>query len=197
MSWLTDWMSRLAEITLPSILVLLTIMAAATVVLIGGIVREWCGRRRVDRSLADALAQAAPDGTERLRLQLLRGHGLPTRFASGLGQHGDVDAALLAARARASATLAPLTFLTRIGPMCGLIATLLPLGPALEALAGGELEDAATELTVAFTATVIGLLVSVAAYLIGLVRRTWYVRDYDRLEDLAHRLRPHPPEATA
>ncbi|MHC5543900.1 MotA/TolQ/ExbB proton channel family protein, partial [Singulisphaera rosea] len=77
-----------------------------------------------------------------------------------------------------------LSFATRVGPMLGLVATLLPLGPALRGLESNNLGTLARELEIAFTSTVIGLLIGGLAYAAGLVRRNWYDQDLSDLEYL-------------
>lgn len=64
--------------------------------------------------------------------------------------------------------------LARIGPMLGLMGTLIPLGPGLAALANGQLDVLAQAVTVAFNTTVLGLLVGILGFLLGRVRRRWY-----------------------
>lgn len=55
--------------------------------------------------------------------------------------------------------LASLSRMTRLGPMTGLLGTLIPMGPALDGLANGDVAQLAGQMQVAFTTTVIGLLV--------------------------------------
>lgn len=64
--------------------------------------------------------------------------------------------------------------LGRIGPMLGLMGTLIPLGPGLAALGQGDLELLAQAITVAFNTTVLGLLTGVCGVIIGRLRRRWY-----------------------
>jgi hypothetical protein len=72
--------------------------------------------------------------------------------------------------------------ITRIGPMLGLMGTLIPLGPGLSALGQGNLEILATAMTVAFDTTVLGLLAGIAGYVLGRLRRQWYDRVLDDIE---------------
>lgn len=65
-------------------------------------------------------------------------------------------------------------FLARIAPMLGLMGTLIPLGPGLAALGEGELTILATAVSVAFDTTVLGLLVGIAGFIMGRLRRRWY-----------------------
>lgn len=62
----------------------------------------------------------------------------------------------------------------RLGPMLGLMATLIPLGPGLVALSQGDTRKLAESLLTAFDATVLGLASAALAYFISRVRRQWY-----------------------
>lgn len=83
---------------------------------------------------------------------------------------GELD--ILARRGQKSIDRADL--LARIGPMLGLMGTLIPLGPGLAALANGQLDLLAQAVTVAFNTTVLGLLVGILGFLLGRLRRRWY-----------------------
>ncbi|MGM0477415.1 MAG: MotA/TolQ/ExbB proton channel family protein [Pseudomonadota bacterium] len=72
--------------------------------------------------------------------------------------------------------------LARIGPMLGLMGTLIPLGPGLAAMGRGELDQLAQAVTVAFNTTVIGLLIGILGFLLGRLRRRWYDAAMERLE---------------
>ncbi len=65
-------------------------------------------------------------------------------------------------------------FVTRLGPMLGLMGTLIPLGPGLAALGQGDFMQLTQAITVAFDTTVLGLLVGVIGFISGRLRRRWY-----------------------
>lgn len=60
--------------------------------------------------------------------------------------------------------------LVRVGPLLGLVGTLIPLGPGLTALAEGDLSRLSTQVVVAFSTTVVGLLVGGISYPIAVAR---------------------------
>ena len=60
--------------------------------------------------------------------------------------------------------------LVRVGPILGLMGTLIPLSPALLGLASGNTTQLAENLTTAFSVTVIGLLIGGIAFVISIVR---------------------------
>lgn len=72
----------------------------------------------------------------------------------------------------------------RIGPMLGLAGTIIPLGPALQVLLGGDIATMIDHLVVGFGAVVCGLVLSGVAYYITLVRERWARIDVKDMEDL-------------
>jgi len=78
--------------------------------------------------------------------------------------------------------------LVRAGPALGLMGTLIPLSPALSGLANGNIGQLTDNLRVAFSVTVLGLLVGVVAFGISLVRDRIYARDVSDVEFIAAEL---------
>ncbi len=58
----------------------------------------------------------------------------------------------------------------RLGPLLGLVGTLIPLGPGLMALNEGDLGRLSSQLVVAFSTTVVGLLIGGISYAIAMAR---------------------------
>ena len=105
-----------------------------------------------------------------------RFHGLKRLGAAG-------DLARLEAVARRRLERADL--LARIPPMLGLMATIIPLGPGLAALGQGDPAQLASAVTVAFDATVLGLVAGIAGLVIGKLRRRWYEETLEAMEQPA------------
>ncbi|MDH5483937.1 MAG: MotA/TolQ/ExbB proton channel family protein [Gammaproteobacteria bacterium] len=72
--------------------------------------------------------------------------------------------------------------IARVGPMLGLMGTLIPLGPGLAALGQGELQTLASAVTLAFDTTVLGLLAGITGFVLGRLRRRWYDHLLDEIE---------------
>lgn len=87
--------------------------------------------------------------------------------------------------------------LVRAGPALGLMGTLIPLSPALAGLAAGNVQKLSSNLRVAFSVTVLGLLTGALAYGISLVRDRLYGQDLSDLEYIASTLAAHGVTATA
>lgn len=80
--------------------------------------------------------------------------------------------------------------MVRFGPALGLMGTLIPLSPALEGLANGNVKLLSDNLRVAFSVTVVGLLIGAIAFAISLVRDRMYSQDLSDLEYVATTLTP-------
>jgi biopolymer transport protein ExbB/TolQ len=75
--------------------------------------------------------------------------------------------------------------LVRVGPALGLMGTLIPLSPALDGLARGNVNELSQDLRVAFSVTVLGLLVGGVAFAVTLYRDRIYGQDLSDLEYVA------------
>jgi biopolymer transport protein ExbB/TolQ len=75
--------------------------------------------------------------------------------------------------------------LVRAGPALGLMGTLIPLSPALTGLADGDTQALSDNLRVAFSVTVVGLLIGAVAFGLSLSRDRMYGQDLSDLEYLA------------
>ena len=75
--------------------------------------------------------------------------------------------------------------LSKLGPMLGLMGTLIPMGPALAGLATGDIESMARNMQVAFSTTVTGLVAAAIGFVTQQVKQRWYQQDMTQLEYLA------------
>jgi biopolymer transport protein ExbB/TolQ len=87
--------------------------------------------------------------------------------------------------------------LVRAGPALGLMGTLIPLSPALSGLASGHVEQLTSNLRVAFSVTVVGLLTGAIAFWVSMVRDRLYSQDASDLETVAAELERVPPALAA
>lgn len=78
--------------------------------------------------------------------------------------------------ARAAQTTLP-RLLMKGGPALGLMGTLIPLGPALVGLATGQMDVLAQNLAIAFATTVVGLAVSLLAFVSSLLEKRWNAQE--------------------
>lgn len=93
-----------------------------------------------------------------------------------------------------SKSLEPSRIHTRVGPMLGLMATLIPLGSALGALANRDVTTLASKLEIAFTAPVVGLLIGGLGFATVAVRTRLFAEEMADAATLLEALAPqaHP-----
>lgn len=81
--------------------------------------------------------------------------------------------------------------LAKLGPLVGLMGTLIPMGPALVGLASGDVASMASNMQVAFATTVIGLFVGAVGFVVLQVKRRWFASDITELEFICELLKEH------
>ena len=88
--------------------------------------------------------------------------------------------------------LETLRIVTRLSPMLGLIATMIPMGPALKSLADGNIQGISENLIIAFAAVIWGLMVSILTFWPATVKKRWFademinirkIRNFNNPED--------------
>lgn len=72
--------------------------------------------------------------------------------------------------------------LVKIGPMLGLMGTLIPMGPALVGLATGDIGSMAYNMQVAFATTVVGIVIGAIGFITLQVKQRWVAADMNILE---------------
>lgn len=70
--------------------------------------------------------------------------------------------------------------IAKLGPIFGLLGTLIPLGPGIVALGQGDTYTLSNSLLIAFDTTVAGLISGAVAMVISTVRKKWY-RNYNAI----------------
>lgn len=161
-------------------------LAVWTLLLLGGLVREAASRWAARCLLGPAIRTSGSDGPTAAAVsanlpgalvaagfisRYLRACWLADATQSAAGRITDEIELEMAQ------SVASLSTIARIGPMLGLAGTLIPLGPGLVSLARGDVATLANQLVIAFSTTVVGLLVGIIAYVSAQLRRRWYARD--------------------
>ncbi|WP_462402683.1 MotA/TolQ/ExbB proton channel family protein [Pseudomonas sp. Marseille-QA0332] len=71
---------------------------------------------------------------------------------------------------------------SRSAPMLGLVATMIPMGPALLALTKNDAQGIADNLVVAFSAVILALIAASISFFILTVRRRWLLQELRVIE---------------
>lgn len=77
---------------------------------------------------------------------------------------------------------------SRLAPMLGLIATMVPMGPALKSLADGNVQGISENLIIAFSAVVFGLVIASITFWIASIKRRWLAVELVALTPLVEEL---------
>jgi len=72
--------------------------------------------------------------------------------------------------------------LLKLGPMLGLMGTFIPMGPALVGLANGDISSMAYNMQVAFSTTVVGLIIAVVGIVALQVKQRWFSLEMNNLD---------------
>lgn len=75
-----------------------------------------------------------------------------------------------------------LRIVSRTAPMLGLVATMIPMGPALLSLASNDATSVAENLVVAFSAVILALVSASITFALLIVRRRWLLQELRALE---------------
>ena len=80
--------------------------------------------------------------------------------------------------------LESLRITTRVAPMLGLIATMIPMGPALKALGDGNIQGISENLIIAFAAVIWGLVISTITFWPASVKKRWFANELINIRKL-------------
>ncbi len=184
---------------IPTIAVLLFLLALALVELGGVLVEAVTERRRmrvnVPELINDLQAKTVAEIMQQIEAshlfkrqkqairELLRNQELPRESMQALARRLLAEEELNYLRITNRTDL-----VTRLGPMLGLMATLIPLGPGLIALGEGDPKGLADALLTAFDATVTGLAAGGLAFTVSRWRKRWYEDYLSTLESILESL---------
>ena len=193
------------------VMVILLFLIAVTVLLVGTLIGEIFTERRhmkqnmpqfADRiqECADLSEKEAESREEQSRLaaektaEVIRTSGLLKRQKKALlelTEHHSITPLMRESmavrllheeRSHYEKILKVSDIISRIGPMFGLLGTLIPLGPGIIALGQGDTYTLSTSLLTAFDTTVAGLISAAVAFIISAIRRSWYSNYMSALE---------------
>ena len=192
---------RVAQALLIPVMVLILAALAVTLVELGSLTVELIRRRtrRFERMEAKARTFMAGGWIEQAIVSLR-----PVTWSNRMERTMEQVVPMIPAKRsedRISKTLADFDYeslkrlertrvLVRAGPARGLMGTLIPLAPALAGLAEGDVEELAVNLRLAFSITIIGLMIGAVAFGISLVRDRLYGQDLSDLEYMVAMIDP-------
>lgn len=167
------------------VVIILILFIAAILVAIGWIISEYMNEHKHMQVQLPKLLDEIRAGEQPIE-EIIGTSGLlktQKKALMEITKHSDFNDLMLESLAanllereqeRYDSKLKPTDLLSKLGPMFGLLGTLIPLGPGIIALGQGDTMTLSQSLMTAFDTTIAGLIVAAIAIVISTIRRGWY-----------------------
>ena len=193
MNFISDILFWISTGLLVPVIVLLILLFLRSLLLVGSFFGQYLNIRKNGRTLRTRLEGLTPKTVRDLESILPKGsNSLSVRYLNEILAHKDSPAHIRRLLADfetdADKDLSSSKTLTKLGPMLGLMGTLIPMGPALVGLSTGDISSMAYNMQVAFATTVVGLFSSAVGFMTQQVKNRWYMQDMTNLEFVAELL---------
>lgn len=193
MNTISDIMFWISTGLLVPVVVLLIALFFRSLLLVGSFFGQYMSIRKTDRLIREQMQTLTPDNLSALAEQLpAKSTSLVViymkRILDAQESSPQVQRLLANFEIAADKDLATSKTLTKLGPILGLMGTLIPMGPALVGLSTGDIASMAYNMQVAFATTVIGLFAGAIGFLTQQVKQRWYLQDMTNLDFLAELL---------
>ena len=199
--FLTSILNTIAQSLLIPVIILLVILVIIVLIEIGGLIAEYRKRKTMTESEIDDLIFNISNSKDKNQVSnLIKNVNLNKQYinillkihnANGLEINTkeaysrkiiDTQEFKMAKRIRTT------DIMTRISSGCGLLGTLIPLGPGLASLGTGDIASLSSQLIIAFNTTTIGLSTSLISFVISKIRKSWYEEDMSTVYTIAEAL---------
>ena len=189
MNTISDIMFWISTGLLVPVIVLLILLFFRSLLLVGSFFGQYVSIRKTDKLIreqmetlhvnnVDHFAEKLPEKSNSLVVMFMN------RILAEQQNKAQVQRLLANFEIAADKDLAISKTLTKLGPILGLMGTLIPMGPALVGLSTGDIASMAYNMQVAFATTVIGLVAGAIGFLTQQVKQRWYLQDMTNLECL-------------
>ena len=195
---LTSLIHILSESLLTPVVILLVIGVIIAILAFGGLINEYISRKPIKSKELEELIRDVSfsnnvsdmknkiensnlfDNQKEILIRIANNHDIGREARKALaGELISSEETKLIKRTNKT------DILVRVGPILGLLGTLIPLGPGLAALGSGDILTLAESLTIAFDTTVTGLTIGAIGYVISKYRKQWYDSDLATTETVA------------
>lgn len=172
------------------VIVLLIFFFVRALILIGAFFGQYMNEKKTTSDLNDRIKTLTPGTLPEFAASLPANPRSVTEAYAGKiiaesGKEAKIELLLAEYELQADKNIATSKVLTKMGPILGLMGTLIPMGPALVGLASGDIASMAYNMQVAFATTVVGLVVSAIGFLTQQIKERWAVANLTVLEYLA------------
>ena len=193
MNFISDILYWISTGLLVPVIVLLIILFCRALLLAGSFYGQYMSIRKTEALLRNELGKLTSETVGELNYKLPeKSRSLVIMYMRQVLDARDTPAQVQRLLANfeiaADKDLAISKTLTKLGPILGLMGTLIPMGPALAGLASGDIASMAYNMQIAFATTVVGLVAGAVGFLTQQVKQRWYLQDMTNLEFIAELL---------
>lgn len=193
MNVISDILYWISTGLLVPVIVLLILLFIRSLFLIGGFFGQYLSIRKTSKELGERFAKLNDSNVDSLLDNLPKGMTNRVidsikRILEARDNKALMNKILSEYEIASDADLGVSKLLTKMGPMLGLMGTLIPMGPALVGLSTGDIASMAYNMQVAFATTVVGLFSSAIGFITLQIKQRWYLRDLTDLEYLVETL---------
>lgn len=174
------------SLLIPDIILLLCLFARS-LLLIGSFYNQFMTKRKVDKEMDDKIKNLSFSNIEDLKTALPeKDNSLYIKYLRDLlttppsEAYSDYLISSFENEAEKDTSLSKL--LAKMGPVLGLIGTLIAMSPALVGLSTGDIAGMAYNMQVVFATTVVGLVVSAVGLVTLQFKQRWYAKDVNNLD---------------
>jgi len=160
---LESFMYEVSNLFLVPVLVMIVVLFVYAFFQIGSFTMESLQRRSNEEKYKNGLKASGKKS--------LKGYPIYSYF---INKHiADADSLELVAYKKVET----ISIMTRVAPMLGLVATMIPMGPALKSLSDGNVQGISENLMIAFAAVIFSLISASITYWITSKRKGWYASE--------------------
>ncbi len=194
MHYISDILYWISTGLLVPVILLLIYFFCRSLLMVGGFFGQYLDVRKSHFRTQEHLRTLTPDNLDDFWAELpAKSRSLFMRHLKELqqseGSPARIEKVVADFEAAADKELTPSKMLAKMGPMFGLMGTLIPMGPALVGLSTGDIASMAYNMQVAFATTVVGLFSSAVGFAVQQVKRRWYVEEMNQLVFVAELLK--------
>ncbi len=195
MSQLNAIMRAICETIEKPVIVVLIIFSACTLILVGSLIAEAILERRhlriwMPQMIDEIQKQEIPPAVSVKKSGLLKRQKIALIEITDHKEISDTMRESMAirlldeAKARYDLIVKFSDIIVKLGPVFGLLGTLIPLGPGIIALGQNDTYTLSASLLTAFDTTALGLICAGVCTVVSMIRKRWYTNDLSILETL-------------
>ena len=198
MTYISDFLFWISTGLLVPVIILLLVLFGRALLLLGTFFGQYMNMRKLHGTVISEMENLTVDNVSSLSMRLpVQTSSLLLsyihRMLNAQGSHAQINRLLSQYEIAADKEMGISKTLSKLGPVLGLMGTLIPMGPALVGLSTGNIASMAYNMQVAFATTVVGLFSGAVGVVTLQVKKRWHMQELTQLEFLAELLTSENP----